>query len=534
MPPSRRRVHPALAVWVGCLAGVGLGSGCGEELGPEQFATSTVRGRVVVGGQPVGGGFIEIHPTHGTPGNFQVGPILPDGSFQIDRAPVGDVILSLTLLPVGSIPSVGGPADPRLFDIRSRLYQPLERTIPPGDRADLPLIDLMTEVARQRRRPAPRRRKRAKRRGLGLVRPPGKPLGRRTPGPVPAPGAQTVARSPGTLTIQVSYRDSGGTIHRNHPPDQIRATLDDASGTVWIDIEDLDSAHNGEVEALLGDLFHFHPLAIEDALKDVHVPRIDDWGTYLYLIVNTLDFDRVTDELRVHELDLFLGSNFLVTYHHEPIDVLDRHHRLIERETSARLQDGPSHLLHQILDDVVDQFLPAIEHLDAAIDDAQDEVFDRATSDTLRRIFHIKGCALRLHRVVTPMREVLNRLARDPYPQIRAEHRVYFRDVYDHLVRVHDIVESLRDLIAGALDTYLSIVSNRTNDIMKVLTLLNVMFLPMTFIAGFFGMNFFGETLMFQSPVLPKTLLFWATVGLMVATPVGMWLAARRRGWFSS
>ena len=148
----------------------------------------------------------------------------------------------------------------------------------------------------------------------------------------------------------------------------------------------------------------------------------------------------------------------------------------------------------------VAEYLPAIEHLDDAIDDAQDEVFDGPTPQTLQKIFRVKRSALRLHRIVDPEREVLNRLARDAYDPIDDEHRVYFRDVYDHLVRIHDITESLRDLISGALDTYLSVVSNRTNDIMKTLTLVTVMFLPMSFLAGFFGMNFFGETLMFTSP----------------------------------
>ena len=534
MQPIRRRFGPSLVIWVGLMALVFIGLGCGEELGPERFTTAQVRGRVVLGNQPVGGGFIEIHPTQGTQGNFQVGQIGSDGLFQINHAPVGEVILSLTLLPVGSIPSVGGPTDPRRFDLRSRLYQPLERTIPPGPFSELPPIDLIVEAARQRRRTSPRRKKRAGRRAEGLAPDPGGPSSSGNQSPMPVTGEEALVKSNETLTIRVVYRDSNGSIHLDHPLDQIQATLDDAGGTVWIDVEDLNSAHNGEVEALFRDLFHFHPLAIEDALKDVHVPRIDDWGSYLYMIVNTLDFDPKSDALRIHELDLFLGSNYLVTYHHEKIDVIKRHLHLLESETTMRLQDGPSHLLHQILDDVVDQFLPTIEHLDAAIDSAQDEVFNHATSTTLREIFHIKECALKLHRIVTPMREVLNRLARDPYKQIRVEHRVYYRDVYDHLVRVHDIIEGLRDLIAGALDTYLSIVSNRTNDIMKVLTLLNVMFLPMTFIAGFFGMNFFGDTLMFQSPVLPKTLMFWATVGLMIATPAAMWLVAWRRGWFSS
>jgi magnesium transporter len=179
----------------------------------------------------------------------------------------------------------------------------------------------------------------------------------------------------------------------------------------------------------------------------------------------------------------------------------------------------------------VAEFLPAIEHLDNEIDDAQDEVFDVPTPKTLRKIFHVKRSALRLHRVVIPMREVLNRLARDPYVQIQTEHRIYFRDVYDHLVRIHDIIESLRDLISGALDTYLSVVSNRTNEIMKALTIVNVMFLPLTFVVGFFGMNFFGDTLMFVSPPLPKAALFSTACAVMIGTPIGLAFLARRRGW---
>ncbi len=354
----------------------------------------------------------------------------------------------------------------------------------------------------------------------------------------PKAAVAPIAASPGRdgrrsdPTTRVIYRDSRGMIHLEWPPDQVARALADAGGTVWVDIEDLESANNASVEVLLRDVFRFHPLAIEDALKDTHVPKIDDWGEYLYLVVDTLDFDPETDNLRLHELDLFLGPNFLVTYHNEATAVLGRHRRNLEREPENRLKDGPGHLLYRLLDEVVDEFLPAIEHLDDAIDRAQEEVFHHPTPRTLQRIFHLKQCALHLHRVVVPMREVLNRLARDPYQQVSAEHRVYFRDVYDHLVRVHDIVESLRDLIAGALDTYLSVVSNRTNEIMKALTLVNVMFLPMSFMAGFFGMNFFGETLMFASPPLPKAVLFWGAIASMVGTPLVMWQVARRRGWY--
>ena len=158
-------------------------------------------------------------------------------------------------------------------------------------------------------------------------------------------------------------------------------------------------------------------------------------------------------------------------------------------------------------------------------------MIEHPTPKVIRSIFRIKRSAIQLHRTLTPQREVLNRLARDPYQPVQAEHRVYFRDLYDHVVRIHDISESLRDLIAGTLETYLSVVSNRTNDIMKTLTMVTVMFLPMSFLAGFFGMNFFGESLSFKRP-LPRFFLFAATCAIMAISPCIMWVYARRKKWF--
>jgi magnesium transporter len=186
-------------------------------------------------------------------------------------------------------------------------------------------------------------------------------------------------------------------------------------------------------------------------------------------------------------------------------------------------------LLYLLLDLGVAEYLPAIEHLDDAIDTAQDEVFESPTPRTLQKIFRVKRSALRLHRALIPLREVLNRLARDEYPQIDARDRVYFRDVYDHLVRLHDISETLRDLISGALDTYLSAISNRTNDVMKTLTIVTVMFLPMSFLTSFFGMNFFGETLAFKT-AFARGFMFWTTCLIMVFTAGWMWMWARSRG----
>lgn len=348
---------------------------------------------------------------------------------------------------------------------------------------------------------------------------------------VDAPAPAAAGPSSGKAGVRAIYRDGSGRITPDWPADRVAEAVADAGGILWVDVCDPGSADNRGVEAMLRDVFHFHPLAVEDALKDTHVPKVDDWGTYLYLVFSTIDFDPETDDPRLHELDIFLGPNYVLTYHNEPLAVVDTIRNNIERDLENRLRRGADYLLYQVLDMAVAAYLPAIEHLDEAIDDAQDEVFARPSPRTLHTIFRIKRAASRLHRMLGPMREVLNRLARDTYPTVREPHRVYFRDVYDHLVRLHDISESLRDLVGGALDTYLSVSANRTNDIMKALTVVTVMFLPLTFLGGFFGMNFFGETLAFSTP-LPKALLFWGTIGLMAVTPWATYRWVRRKGWY--
>jgi magnesium transporter len=497
--------------------------GCSEELGPERFPSVMVRGSVRVGDRPLGGGFISLVPAEGSRGNVRVAPIRPDGTFEADGVAVGRVIVRIDQVPVESIPTTSGPIPVVILE-RMLFDSPIRRTIPEGRDASLP-IDLIEEANRVIRGPRKSRRRRTR----SSRKPESKnPEENR----LAENGSLDPAATRPVPLVRVVYREGSGAIHLDWPDTEIERAIGDPGGTVWVDIQDLESACNDSVETLLRDVFHFHTLAIEDALKDTHVPKIDDWNTYLYIVVDTLDFEPETEEVRLHELDLFLGKNYLVTYHNEVTDVLERHRRNLERDPDGRLRSGPSHLLYRLLDEVVAEFLPAIEHLDNLIDDAQDEVFDVPTPHTLRKIFRVKRNALKLHRVVLPMREVLNRLARDPYAQVDADNRIYFRDVYDHLVRIHDIIESLRDLIAGALDTYLSVVSNRTNDIMKALTVVNVMFLPLTFVAGFFGMNFFGETLMLVWPPLPNATLFWLTIALMIGSPIAMTIMARRRGWF--
>jgi magnesium transporter len=190
---------------------------------------------------------------------------------------------------------------------------------------------------------------------------------------------------------------------------------------------------------------------------------------------------------------------------------------------------GADHLLYRLADEVVASYMPVVEEIDEAVDMIEDQIFNRPTPYTLERIFNLKRAALHLRRIIGPQREVLNKLARDDYTVIDARDRVYFRDVYDHLVRLHDITESIRDLVSGTLDTYLSVINNRMNDIIKTLTVITTLFMPLSFVASFFGMNFFEPVANLYGWTGMQS--FTVTLIVMILIPIGMYFWMHRRGW---
>lgn len=339
------------------------------------------------------------------------------------------------------------------------------------------------------------------------------------------------------VRISVTIRSADGTIALDAPIDAIAAAIADPAASTWVDVVDPTPVKNGSggttddgVESLFRDVFGFHPLAIDDALREEHVPKLDDWGKYLFLVAQSVDFDATVNRIKPHEIDIFLGSNYLITYRSAPIPAIDRARRDVALRSEGRFDKGCDHVLYLIMDNLADDFMTVLVSMDDVVDMIQDEVLRGPTRRTLRRILWIKRAALRLHRSLSPQREVLNRLARDAYSQIDARDRVYFRDVYDHHVRLHDNVETLRDLISSALETYLSALSNRTNDVMKILTIVTVMFMPMSTMFGFFGMNFFAENLALHTR-LPANALFWGSLTATIVAPVAIAVWARWKGW---
>ena len=301
--------------------------------------------------------------------------------------------------------------------------------------------------------------------------------------------------------------------------------LQSGAGLLWVDFEGTPPEQD---EPILTQTFSFHPLAVEDALQETHVPKIDDWGKYLYIVLQYVDYlPEDGGQLHSEELDVFLGKNYLITHHDHPLPAVDKAWSAIQRD-ERYLAQGSDYVLYRIVDEVVMSHMPVIEALDEAVDRLETAIFANPDPDTLMKLFDIKRSVLYFRRIIGPQREVLNKLARDDYAMIDTHTRVYFRDVYDHLVRLQDISESLRDLASGTLDTYLSVINNRTNDIMKILTGVTVIFMPLTFITGFFGMNFFAPETTSQ---WVSNVPFLFTMGILIATPLVMFTWMRRRGW---
>jgi magnesium transporter len=328
--------------------------------------------------------------------------------------------------------------------------------------------------------------------------------------------------------IRILHYDAEKHFHTEKGLADIPALLQDQTGVLWVDFQGTPPEEDAPI---LLETFHFHPLAVDDALQESHVPKVDDWGSYVYVVLHSVLCSDVEHEceLETRELDIFLGRNYLVTHHDEPVAAVERVWNLIQRD-ERHLNHGADHLLYRLCDEVVASYMPVVEALDDAIDHVEDEVFGRPGSHTLAHIFSLKRAAVTLRRIVSPQREVLNKLARDDYAAVDSRARIYFRDVYDHLVRLHDISDSLRDLIGGVLDTYLSVINNRMNDIMKTLTVITTLFMPISFLTGFFGMNYFQPV---ADALIPWTGLpaFILAMAVFIATPIVMLAWMRRQGW---
>jgi len=318
------------------------------------------------------------------------------------------------------------------------------------------------------------------------------------------------------------YRSGEQKITEGVPAEQLPELLQDKSALIWVDMERPTAAD----EQVLLDVFHFHPLTVEDCRENRHYPKIEEFPGYLYFIVHGVTADTSPDRFNTIELDGFLGRNYVITYHHETFRSINNV-KLLLRTSPVSCQRGPAFLLHQILDQVVDYYSPVLDDFDDRVDRLEREIFGLKSPNNqiLSQIQDLKRGVLRLRRISNKQMDILLRMSRGEFSLIPEDMRPFYRDVHDHLVRVVDLAENYRDLINGSLEAYLSVISNRMNEIMKVLTIFSAIMLPLTFIAGVYGMNFDNM------PELHSRFGYYGTLIVMAVVAVGMLIFFWRRGW---
>jgi magnesium transporter len=325
--------------------------------------------------------------------------------------------------------------------------------------------------------------------------------------------------------LRAIYLSSDGHLRTDLDKIDLAFALHDTAGFLWVDFE---AEPPQACQPVLLNTFGFHPLAVDDALEETHVPKLDDWGEYLYIVMHAATIQPQDHSIDTLELDVFLGRHYIVTHHDQAITALNDIWSLVQRD-QRHLKSGVDHVLYLLTDHIATHYMSLVETLDDGIDQLEAEIFDRPKRDTVERVFSIKRAVLYLRRIIAPQREVLNKLARDDIEMIDAKDRIYFRDVYDHYVRLYDIIEGVRDLVSGTLDTYLSVTNNRMNDIMKTLTVITTLFMPISFLSGFFGMNFFQPS--YPLDIWTGMPAFLISLGIFILTPLSMFLWIRRRGW---
>jgi len=254
---------------------------------------------------------------------------------------------------------------------------------------------------------------------------------------------------------------------------------------LWVDLE----KPTPDETAILRDVFRFHPVAVEDCEAPRHHPKLDDYGDYLFLIVHGITPDSSHREFSTRELDLFLGPRYLVTYHRSKLRSIQAAVDALAKSGNL-LGSGPDFVMHFILDNQVDRYMPVLDQFAKAIEQIEDRIFKGSGKELIDEILKIKRSLIRLRRISGHQREILQRLSLGRSPHIQAKCAVYLRDVYDDMVRVSDLAESYRELATSAQDAYVSSVSLRLNETMKVLTAFAAIFIPLTFVVGVYGMNF--------------------------------------------
>ncbi|MFL5603806.1 MAG: magnesium/cobalt transporter CorA [Gemmatimonadaceae bacterium] len=284
------------------------------------------------------------------------------------------------------------------------------------------------------------------------------------------------------------YNDPNGQMRQDLSREEIERALDRDDGTLWVDID----TRASDKVAMLKEVFHFHPLAVEEAVNPQSRVKLEEFDRYVLLIVRTVAFREATDDpydLDTVNLSFFLGKNYLVTVHGPDTNPVDSTRELLQRKPELATH-GPAKLMHAIVDQAVDAYFPIIDKLDEFMDSLEERIYGAFDQDALREVFAVKRLVLTLRRHLAPERDALSVLTNRPSTLLSAETQIYFRDIYDHVLRIYESLETYRELLGSTMDSYLTQVSNRLGMATKTLGVVATVTLPFVVVSGMWGMNF--------------------------------------------
>ncbi len=340
----------------------------------------------------------------------------------------------------------------------------------------------------------------------------------------PEPDGQTTKSTNETPNVTCTVFRKGHPTPSLKNLQDISVFLEEPDVLVWFDVVD----PTPTTLDILRDEFNLHPLSIEDAVYAHERPKIESYGDYYFIVVLGASTD-ASHQVRLHEISIFVGRNFLVTVRHDPVFPIED----IKRRWSSHEEDlrhTASFLLYMLLDSVVDGYFPVVDAFEDRVEGFERALFEQTAgeNDLLQNIFQMRRQGQQFRRAVTPMRDILNPIIRGDLSFFPNDEVIYFRDVYDHAARVLDQIDTLRDMMGSALEIHLSVIANRQNEVSKQLTIIATVFLPLSFIVGFFGQNF----AFLVQHITGLGSFLWLGLGSEAVAVIALAIFFRYRGWF--
>jgi len=323
--------------------------------------------------------------------------------------------------------------------------------------------------------------------------------------------------------IKSFYYKKGAELETDVSRSRMLSALGEKAGLLWVDLE----APNEFEEETLVEIFNFHPLAVEDCITDQSHPKVDDYEEYLFMVVHALTMKQKGkhEELGTSELDIFIGENYVVTVHRDPLSCVAMTRDFAVKKTATIMSGGSDILAHAILDRLVDNYLPVLNEYDIKIDALEKEMFNHASKNFLETLLQTKQDIFNLRRIIGPQRDTVYSLTRNPNRFIKPKHLMYFRDIYDHLFRIHSMAEAYHENLNNILQVYFSYSSFRLNEVLKHLTVLATITMPPVIIASIYGMNFK------HFPELEWALGYPFAIGLCVFSSLGTLVWMKFKKW---